>query len=1819
MGSLGKLSARNIIAPGQDIIEQNSALSIPNIFLNLLPAFDAPVPDALRFTFPPLNNNSPEQIASSTTRFHDHLPTAIGADLIGHSIPDPTLFLSLRKEWQNVQPDEVQSIFHVTNDGNAHYYPIWILTWWELVLSGRQKQDQWRSACDWLSQAKSTSNHPAALQVFTQAWDYISHIGWDTAIPFETRCSAADLSFFLSNNWLATRHIDWMLESAQLRFESREPGEAQLRPPHNSVIFYSPEVLRGIIRRFETIPPSIPPEAISRFLSPLQNRIRNGERPLLYTVYNYSDVHWIALEVDFNRQVIRYGDSMGGQRSSARIRNIINAWLKATWGYDKFVSEQMPCGTQVDDATSCGVCAVNTIERQVFEDPLWDEGLASAYRASKFVEIAYRILVPNGSDSIINPPLPISRILANSLAGSIGQGLFIAEPPTSPHQASGYLSSDDNFFDGFSSDVIENVEFNALNLSDDQTDGDATDDPELVHRNQVLIRSGLDSDSSSDSNSSSESLKRPRKRQKPGKSAAHTRTVLGAVREGNFQIDNLRWARFEATIKDLDNYAVLDRENPLYVRHSTCGNKFKMRQPYDTKNFKTHVQAKTCGPQATGASSGRKSKSLKKSDGAGMLPLTSFAGFKRRSDRSISTSANLTGPEPQLSTPGLPAMVASSSSTSTPSSQQEIERMCPGLSEEDMSGISNYLLRTTYIGGGSRAYKHFAFALYSIPYAELGAEEQQNVRNEAHGNVAWRVDESRNVVIASACTRIARRGRTSDGRLRSCKNCAALLKLRRFRAAVRYEAKPNQKFTNRRWVRASSCMQFAKVHGVYELIVNKDERTPAQRFLLQVLKGEMKDRKIFCGMVEVMAMMDDKALRGVGLQNAKYPPEFDQFCHEIVNISPLAYQTFRNIFGGRTASNFRVIRGRERRFPLAIDDGVFEIAQIYFSSINYTGPVCLSCDDTKLLPALKTYYDTSTKLWYLLGGTTGAIAVASTEELTSILKDGKLSKASKLRLWVLQVPLPHIPPLAIAALPIASNATTQSLIGYLKLVIQGLLARGIHVISYATDGSAIEQNIQESLFMSMDKYRHYTVPHPSRRLPNSLSTPDPLDFKLGLLDGKTKDNPCVIIQDSKHALKTLRNTLYSGARLLVMGSRTPMYSQVRDIAEDPDSTLHRRDVENNDRQDDVSTECVFNQFTLSFVVKKRPQYLGLAVYLYIAGELGDAYQSRHILHADRLWMVLRAKFFFDFWRQFLLDSGYLLSRYFISQQAFNILTTIIEGLILLIYAYRDYMPEGTPLLPWLHSSEACEHFFAEMRKLVPDFTYLDFIFSVPKLRVLLRASYRNSPEFSAASTERQRKATGYQHTYMDSTNVDLSLLACFPTDGEIAEIAYIAYREAILLAQAVNILPDDLVPATALDHTSTFDQSEEDTSPESNTGVAEDLSSSEAFQELVELADAHDLPLESISIQRDNLVYANAALQTEATALIDNLPPENDADVLLDRTAVEEHTKSTTEMSDPNFLESQIQDMNSETFPQQRSLVELNFDILLQIRQRHQNPRALKSSKNYAKFKAGLLGKTASQQGEVLPGSLATPHASEGLSTETSHAALARSFLQTLRDHELSSHKISPRLQRWIVSGGETDGQFKGNTANAKKAAETRADSYVKLRRDCLRKRGIPRLLEDIATARITIIDPIKPGTFVWIMLEKQIMLGREKLKLDITVMAIYIKEGGYNGMNLWVPQTTHLGHISYVAVQTYQKVASRAKYRAIHLGRPMEIPYYQLVPTNELLMRVGFVNTPGSETEDIELKDRHILDERDELARLLPELEKAGIPRVGSKARTGS
>ena len=63
-------------------------------------------------------------------------------------------------------------------------------------------------------------------------------------------------------------------------------------------------------------------------------------------------------------------------------------------------------------------------------------------------------------------------------------------------------------------------------------------------------------------------------------------------------------------------------------------------------------------------------------------------------------------------------------------------------------------------------------------------------------------------------------------------------------------------------------------------------------------------------------------------------------------------------------------------------------------------------------------------------------------------------------------------------------------------------------------------------------------------------------------------SPIANLQDSKHLLKTFRNNLFSGARLLTFPNSVAMFSQVREMAFDTDSPIFRRDVEKLDRQDD---------------------------------------------------------------------------------------------------------------------------------------------------------------------------------------------------------------------------------------------------------------------------------------------------------------------------------------------------------------------------------------------------------------------------------------------------------------------------------------------------------------------------------------------------------------------------------------------------------------------------------------------------------------------------
>jgi hypothetical protein len=69
----------------------------------------------------------------------------------------------------------------------------------------------------------------------------------------------------------------------------------------------------------------------------------------------------------------------------------------------------------------------------------------------------------------------------------------------------------------------------------------------------------------------------------------------------------------------------------------------------------------------------------------------------------------------------------------------------------------------------------------------------------------------------------------------------------------------------------------------------------------------------------------------------------------------------------------------------------------YLDSVNYSGPVGLSCDDTKLFATFRLYWDASEEMYYVVGCTSSPLQITNIEEFEHQLQQGRLEKATKVR------------------------------------------------------------------------------------------------------------------------------------------------------------------------------------------------------------------------------------------------------------------------------------------------------------------------------------------------------------------------------------------------------------------------------------------------------------------------------------------------------------------------------------------------------------------------------------------------------------------------------------------------------------------------------------------------------------------------------------------------------------------------------------------------------------------------------------------------------
>ncbi|KAF9034205.1 hypothetical protein BDZ89DRAFT_1111113 [Hymenopellis radicata] len=599
--------------------------------------------------------------------------------------------------------------------------------------------------------------------------------------------------------------------------------------------------------------------------------------------------------------------------------------------------------------------------------------------------------------------------------------------------------------------------------------------------------------------------------------------------------------------------------------------------------------------------------------------------------------------------------------------------------------------------------------------------------------------------------------------------------------------------------------------------------------------------------------------------------------------------------------------------------------------------------------------------------------------------------------------------------------------------------------------------------------------------------------------------PVAMIQDSKHALKTFRNNLFAGARFLVFGNFASFYEQIRQMSKEKGTTLYPRDVERLDRQDDNAATRLFCAKTLEFMSEKHPDWAGTVTYLFIFGELVDAYQNRRLPHSERVRMVVRARYYLAAWESYLDQCSLSKSRYLLSREAIDICRFLVEGYLSLLFIHRDDVEGVLPLLPWLHSSEACEHVFGIARKIVKDFSFLDFIYIIPKLRITMREAVLRSQTADA-----HEQATGYNHTYFDSADIDALALATFPSDEQIFQAALDASEEldSILLLLGIDPvvfhqLQQRFAAAPTLPNIRSWfrDSNDDDdrSSVESDTSSL-DLPPANELQSWMERAEqvAETLPRKERE-RTLKLTFTSLALSVEDTIRVNEFV----ADPTYDRREQDVYSNEAANLQ-AHFSPLQLPpvrtaDDRQKPFGQGAITTRhLDFSQMVAIRREHQTRHAANSTRVRD-----------------------VPHRNVDDGTTKMRRDIIREYQDILREAE-DTKAVGTGSERALRWKGEPE---TGNSANAAHVAASTARQLATKGRNAFVHVKATNI-DAVTGARISKLRPLVPGDYLIVLSSNELMVAR--------VDALYKKTGGKKAKHEAITTADSITTVSYLGVQLF-------------------------------------------------------------------------------------
>ncbi len=205
-------------------------------------------------------------------------------------------------------------------------------------------------------------------------------------------------------------------------------------------------------------------------------------------------------------------------------------------------------------------------------------------------------------------------------------------------------------------------------------------------------------------------------------------------------------------------------------------------------------------------------------------------------------------------------------------------------------------------------------------------------------------------------------------------------------------------------------------------------------------------------------------------------------------------------------------------------------------------------------------------------------------------------------------------------MPLKSSVNRPELRLWHDDVSAKLPTRGLRVISYNVDGVETEpgmaHDIQQEAIRD-GRTRTWTFSQPVAGAP-------PLQLTTPLLEN---GKPCIMSTDGKHAKKNGRGSATAGTRALCMGRYLAHYGLLEQITKGENSPMMKPDIIGVDKQDDRAAAHLFSPAAIDYIFRILPDELGLAVYLFVIGEIIDAQHNRSLTHAERVKMLWRGRSF----------------------------------------------------------------------------------------------------------------------------------------------------------------------------------------------------------------------------------------------------------------------------------------------------------------------------------------------------------------------------------------------------------------------------------------------------------------------------------------------------------------------------------------------------------------------------------------------------------------